>query len=148
MCSGTNLRICGSNFYGGVMRRDFDQLINKIKDALFRNKYVVFAYLYGSLATKQEHPFSDIDIAVYVKDDPTYRELLKDIPDCPIDLKILNDLPPIFCLEILRKGILLFCKDEQILEDFVFETLKIALDEKPKIDEIRREILKALVDAV
>jgi len=123
-------------------------VIEKIKEALSKNKYVVFAYLYGSMVTGETHPFSDIDIAVYVRGNPGYRDLFKDLPDYPIDLKILNNLPPIFCLNVLRNGILLFCKDERALTNFIFEILKIALDEKPMIDKIRKEFLKAIINAV
>lgn len=35
---------------------------------LFDGIPVLFAYLYGSYALSRPHPFSDLDIAVYVKD--------------------------------------------------------------------------------
>ena len=40
--------------------------ILKIATAVFRDTQVLFAYLYGSYAVDQAHPFSDLDIAIYV----------------------------------------------------------------------------------
>lgn len=62
---------------------------------------VVFAYLFGSLAKGEPKPLSDVDIAVYLKEDSdvieTKMTLLGDLMDClqtdEIDLVILNTAP-------------------------------------------------------
>ena len=40
--------------------------ILKIATDVFRDTQVLFAYLYGSYAVDQAHPFSDLDIGIYV----------------------------------------------------------------------------------
>ena len=40
--------------------------IFNIATDVFRDTQVLFAYLYGSYAVDQAHPFSDLDIGIYV----------------------------------------------------------------------------------
>jgi len=62
---------------------------------------VVFAYIFGSLAKGLHQPLSDVDIAVYIREDPDVAErkmtLLTNLMDCletdEIDLVILNRAP-------------------------------------------------------
>ncbi len=42
------------------------QNIHDIATDVFRDTQVLFAYLYGSYAVDQAHPFSDLDIGIYV----------------------------------------------------------------------------------
>jgi len=70
------------------MKTDFEIMINnhieKITNSLFAiapdifcDRPVSFAYLYGSYATGNTHPFSDLDIGIYIDDvsDIQYLEL-------------------------------------------------------------------------
>ena len=41
--------------------------IHLLSDALAKEPNISFAYLFGGLLRKRKHPFSDIDIAVFVK---------------------------------------------------------------------------------
>lgn len=43
------------------------QNLLQIAPHLFKESPVLFAYLYGSYAKGQPHPFSDLDIAIYVE---------------------------------------------------------------------------------
>ena len=40
--------------------------ILNIATNVFKDTQVLFAYLYGSYAVDQAHPFSDLDIGIYV----------------------------------------------------------------------------------
>jgi predicted nucleotidyltransferase len=49
----------------------------KYANTFFGESPVLFAYLYGSYAVHQTHPFSDLDIAVYIEKPLTTRESMK-----------------------------------------------------------------------
>lgn len=107
----------------------------KIKEILISQKEIVFAYLYGSFTKSKD--FRDIDIAVYLKNNPnfTFRadlkiKLAKALGICPdiIDLKVLNDIlksPDGFSLlylkELFREGKLIVNKDFKRLGKFLEE---------------------------
>ena len=55
-----------------------------------------------------------------------------------IDLRILNNAPPLFRYRVIKDGILLFCRDEKLHEEFVFRTLIEALE---YIDTFRKILL-------
>jgi len=117
------------------------QLIGYLTKALARFDNIVFAYLYGSFARGEHHRFSDIDIAIYQREYSVenYLDVLAsiDIDGREIDLRILNNAPPLFRYRVIKEGILLFCKDQKLHENFVFWTLIEALE----LIDIIREIL-------
>ena len=104
-----------------------DGLVGRLQEALpriFEQQPVRLAYLHGSMASGQMHPFSDVDLALVVEDGLTPRERLKlilrtkvDLEDeCDIsnaDVRVINDAPLIFRGRVVTDGILLFAKNEQ-----------------------------------
>jgi predicted nucleotidyltransferase len=62
-----------------------------IASKIFSEHRVLFAYLYGSYATGIVHPFSDLDIGVYIKNlrDNKHLEL-----ELPLSLEFDNLLKP------------------------------------------------------
>jgi len=66
----------------------------------------------------------------------------------PIDLKILNDAPPLFQLRVLKEGEVLFFKDDELYERFVYETLVEALDFKETYYRILKEVSEAILNGV
>ena len=68
-----------------------------------------------------------------------YLDILGSIElnDVEVDLKVLNDAPPIFRYRVIRDGVLLLCRDEKLHEDFVFHTLVEALE----FIEVHRKLL-------
>ena len=46
---------------------DLRQKLHEIAAPIFEDTPVLFAYLYGSYATGLSHPFSDLDIGIYVE---------------------------------------------------------------------------------
>ena len=82
---------------------------------------VLFAYLYGSYASKIVHPFSDIDIGVYTKEMSIRAILdlelsLSLIFDEKLDahgkseIRIINDFPLSVKGKIITDGILIYSK--------------------------------------
>lgn len=110
-----------------------EDIISFISETLERADDVIFAYLYGSFA--EGSPIArDIDIAVYSRelDDPfllqanlkiglsdSLRRNNIDISPDDIDVRIINDAPYDFVIEILDKGILLVDKDPGLRTDFI-----------------------------
>jgi uncharacterized protein len=47
------------------LKTDLDQHKTKLTDFFQERKEILFAYIFGSLATKSSNKFSDIDIAIF-----------------------------------------------------------------------------------
>jgi len=113
-----------------------DRLVGRLQQALRRildQQPVRLAYLHGSMASGQLHPFSDVDLALVVEDGLTPRERLKlilrtqvDLEDeCDIanaDVRVINDAPLVFRGKVVTDGILLFAKNEQVRMAFEIDT--------------------------
>jgi predicted nucleotidyltransferase len=100
-----------------------EEVINKIKNYLFRRDDVVVSYIFGSYFTKKVSQRSDIDIAVLLRDSITKKDygniklgIINDLIGLlsfdRIDVIILNIASPLLSHEIIKKGILLFSKNE------------------------------------
>lgn len=111
---------------------------------------VEFAILFGSSCRGRTHKFSDLDVGVYVSRSLSVRELLDRIPllERPVDLKILNDAPPLFRLRVLREGKILFVKDERVLKRFVYETLVEALEYKETYEEMLKRFSERVLHGI
>ncbi|MBI2354474.1 MAG: nucleotidyltransferase domain-containing protein [Deltaproteobacteria bacterium] len=89
--------------------------LDLLKPLLERDQRVVFAYLFGGLASGVQRPLSDVDIAVYL-DNCRHKaevklELIGTVSDAlgtdEIDLLILNDAPVSLAGRILKNRRLL-----------------------------------------
>jgi len=111
-----------------VPKTSKDRLI-PVCEKVFLNSPVIFAYLYGSYATGMMHPFSDIDIAVYAAEksfeNPLDLELslsieidraLKEKPKS--DVRLINRLPLAVLGEIMKDGLLIYCRDDEFRIDY------------------------------
>jgi len=98
--------------------------IGKLKDYLSSRAEVIAAYLFGSYASGRLRPGSDIDIAVLFDmsvDSGKYgfmrlkimNELIGRLSFHAIDVAILNRASPLLSHEVLKRGVLLFSKDEK-----------------------------------
>ncbi len=115
-----------------------EKIIVKIKEFLSWRDEIVLAVIFGSFLS--EEVFRDIDIAVYVK--PVVRdyldykftleEELTNITGYPVDVKILNEAPPVFTKNVLTTGRVLV---EKI--PFLYEKLLLkSIDEENHIKKI------------
>jgi predicted nucleotidyltransferase len=88
------------------------QDLTPIIEFLEKEKRVKFAYLFGSQASGQAGPLSDMDIAVYLdrRVKPwTYRlilmeKLAKLLKRDDLDLVVLNQAPPLLGQQIIKYG--------------------------------------------
>ena len=136
--------------------------LNQIKDKLlhsvpeiFRDSPIIFAYLYGSYATGLVHPFSDIDIAIYVHEaaiadsldlemslaleiDRGLREKLK------CDVRLVNRLPLAVAGEIVTSGILIYCSDHKARVEYETKVRMAYFDFIPFLRKYQQEYLAQL----
>ena len=96
---------------------------------IFSNRPVLFAYLYGSYATGNVHPFSDLDIGIYTDElsDIKYLELELSLSleiDAKIgngvktEVRVINNLPLVILGNIITEGSLIYSINEKVRVDF------------------------------
>lgn len=113
-----------------------DTRVEKIKNSLFAiapgifSKHpVLFAYLYGSYATGVVHPFSDLDIGIYIDKVPDSKHLELELSlsleiDANIEsgveseVRVINNLPLVILGKTITEGALIYSRDEIIRVDF------------------------------
>ena len=104
-------------------------LTRKSSQILGRYPVLLFAYLYGSFATGMVHPFSDVDIGIYVEKVAKGENLAmelgislefdEELPgNAQSDLRVINDFPLSFLGQIVTDGVLVYCRDDSIRIDF------------------------------
>ena len=125
--------------------------INKIK-TIFNKNSVVFAYLFGSQATKNTGKLSDIDIAVFFSEkidkDKRFDKKLRIMAELSlllkrddIDVVVLNDAYPLLEHRIVKSGVVIFSRDEKKRLDYELKAIMGYLDFKPFIDKYTKETL-------
>ena len=113
-----------------------DSHVEKIRSTLllvapkiFDKHAVLFAYFFGSYARGSVHPFSDLDIGIYVEE-MSLREYLKlelslslEIDeklghDVASDVRIINNLPLVLKGKIITEGFLIYSRNEILRVNF------------------------------
>ena len=117
------------------------EIMDKLNKALGDDPDVLFAYLFGSTASGLSHPYSDLDIACYVREgDEEYyhkkdRELTDNIPDMvcgrKVDFHLLNKMPMLLKFEVVRYGQEFFVRDQFSKVEFETDVLHRYFDMKP-----------------
>ena len=116
---------------------------------------ILFAYLYGSYAVEQTHPFSDLDIAVYANPLSIREKLdlemsmalkIDQTLDSEIssDIRILNDLPLAIAGEIITDGVLIYSKDEKTRVDYETKLRSAYFDFLPFLTKYQVNFIKSL----
>lgn len=125
-------------------------IISLIRNVLNFEDKVVFAYLYGSFIDSDEF-FNDLDIGIYAKDTESPFLLTANIKDqledvCvdsgiqyftsdDFDVRIMNDAPYDFVINILNEGLLIVDKNEDLRTAYIehismeYRINQIVLDE-------------------
>jgi predicted nucleotidyltransferase len=130
--------------------RAIESLAPQLGELAAAQPAIVLAYLYGSMATGQTTPFSDVDIALLVDEHllPPDRQLrfrlvLADEIDrrCGLskaDVRVINHAPLILRGQVVTDGILLFSRDEVQRVEFETRTRKEYFDFLPMAEFHRR----------
>jgi len=121
----------------------------KLVEVLQQVKSIRFAYIFGSQVKDKIRFGSDLDIALYFKNEPQLLDIgmlvieLEKAAKCKVDLVLLNGLPeknPKLAYSVIDGGILLFCYDERLLVQYKEKVYMKYLDFKPIIDLFERKL--------
>lgn len=96
-------------------KNGYMQDLTPVVELLEKERHVEFAYIFGSQATGEAGPLSDLDIAVHLDrraDRLTYRlklmeRLAKLLKRNDLDLVVLNEAPPLLSHEVIKYGTIL-----------------------------------------
>lgn len=113
-----------------------DPHVEKIRNSLvtiapdiFGKHPVLFAYLYGSYATGIVHPYSDLDIGIYIDNLKDIKHLELELflsleldnllnTEVASEIRIINKLPLVILGSIVTEGVLIYSVDEILRIDF------------------------------
>lgn len=141
----------------------FDQRVENIKISLstlapdiFGKSPVLFAYLYGSYATGLVHPFSDLDIGIYI-DKMSRRQCLElelslalEIDEklgsaVASEVRIINNLPLVVTGKIITEGLLIFSRNDTIRVDFETSVRSAYFDFLPVLRRYQSMYIESIV---
>ena len=136
------------------------EIRDKLQAFLATRPEVRLAYLFGSRVRGRSNKLSDVDIAVLLdeerycaldeKEPYGYKaaliaDLIGVLHKNEIDLVVLNGAPPLLAHEVIRTGVVVFCRDERERIAFEVYTKKRYLDTKP-LRTIKRRYLYERID--
>ena len=120
------------------------QKLNQIAFSVFAETPVLFAYLYGSFAKGVAHPFSDLDVGIFIEGLDTRAcldlelslalridESLGHIVQS--EVRVMNQLPLVIRGRILTDGELIYSRAEDQRIEFETQTRKLYFDFLPVI---------------
>jgi predicted nucleotidyltransferase len=123
---------------------DLKETLREIGPEIFEKTPVLFAYLYGSYAKGLSHPFSDVDVGIFVEgqDRKSCLDLelslalhIDEMLDHTVqsEVRVLN-LPPLVVKgRILAEGELIYSRDENTRIEFETQVRKAYFDFLPVI---------------
>jgi uncharacterized protein len=124
------------------MNRDFQTIVQFLVKKI--NPYVI--YLFGSEAQQQARQDSDIDLAFLSERTLSHYERfmvageLAAILNCDVDLVDLKEATTVFQAQVVGKGKVLYCADDDKKAQFEMKVFK----EYAKLNEERAEILERI----
>jgi len=105
-------------------------VLENIKSVLTKKKEIIMAYLHGSFL---DDDFRDVDLALYLDNIGNKKEVieyelglereLECLIGLPFDVRIINNAPVTFRFNVIKNGVLLLEKDENIRSEFEFITI-------------------------
>jgi len=133
-----------------------NKVLNTVKNILKKEPNIEFAFLFGSYAKGEETEFSDIDIAIYTKEQKDKYDNIKfefeietklseKIPLQKFDVRTLNYAPIVIVGKIINEGKLLFAQNETFLTDYIVRNRIKYMDYmivyKPLLEQRYEELL-------
>ncbi|WAI01808.1 nucleotidyltransferase domain-containing protein [Methanogenium organophilum] len=130
---------------------DKERIISQITTYLSGVDDLLLGYLYGSFPVRND--FHDIDIGLLVSGEREPYESFRyamDIasgleqsitPRFEVDCRILNGAPVLFQYEVVKTGMAVFVRDENIRIDFEAGVMSGYLDQKPLFDRMDKMLL-------
>lgn len=129
---------------------------NSLVEYLAAQEDVLAAYLFGSQATDQARPDSDVDVAVLLSEADSVTRFqrrlqltteVSDICGHEADVIVLNDAPPILRHQILKARHLLYERDREARVTFEVNAGKVYADLKPQRDFFRQALFREIKEA-
>jgi predicted nucleotidyltransferase len=119
---------------------------------LFNSGPVVFAYLYGSYARGDVHPFSDVDIGIYLEKMTPGEALNNELSlalefddilgsKTNVDVRSINTMPLMIKGNIVTEGILLYSRDDAVRVEFETNVRKKYFDFRRFINRYQKAYL-------
>jgi uncharacterized protein len=103
-------------------------LSNKFKEAVDKDKRIIAVLLFGSYS-RGEH-YRDIDVCIVLDKKYSSLQMSKErlkfssILPTKFDVQVFQQLPVYIRKRILKDGKVIICKDEDLLYDIAYETIK------------------------
>ena len=145
---------CSSHNGSLLMPVELGNIVEKIAETLRDNEKIVFAILFGSYARGLINVHSDVDLAIYFKERPSFDELSElissialalNVPEDKIDILILDDdVPYELRYKVFRDGIPILINDENEFKRYRDKSISLYLDFKvfkQKFDLDRKYIM-------
>lgn len=108
----------------------------------------IFIVEFGSAVRGEARPDSDLDIAILTRKTPDYRlfgEAYSRVSDIfrgkNVDVRFLNDADPLFTMQVVRDGVLLF-GDQDAYDDLRMLTNRRYVDDGVKYFPMLDDLLK------
>lgn len=132
------------------------QLLREKAEAIFGPLPVDAAYIYGSVATGQVHPFSDVDLALLVEEEVVQRlspyERLRLEADVELriadltgihyaDVRIMNDAPIAWRGPVVLWGICIYSRNENRRIEFEVRSRKEYFDFRPVLEMMHQALV-------
>lgn len=124
--------------HNGLMEPNLDDLASALRDAGAR-----FAYVFGSRATGRARRGSDVDLAAYFGRGDVDPLEVRGVDFERVDLIVLDRAPLELAGRVALQGKLLFETDPAERVNWEAQTRKIYFDEKPRMDQARRDFVAA-----
>ena len=132
---------------------DIEDKIEDLKDYFEEQEDIVAVYIFGSYGTEYQTPLSDVDFAVLFREDAEIglmREmeimaqmtLITKVEN--VDLMNLNKVSVLLQHEALKKGRLIFEREEQRVTEFIEHVLTYYYDAKIRSERFNREYRESL----
>jgi len=127
---------------------------NLLKSApiLLKPRPVLISYLYGSYARGDVHPFSDVDIGIYLEKMTPGEALNNELSlalefdeilgsKTNVDVRSINTMPLMIKGNVVTEGILMYSRDDGVRVEFETNVRKIYFDFRRFINRYQKEYL-------
>lgn len=128
---------------------DQEEVRRKVRrDLQFLEEEVLGVLLYGSWATGEAHPRSDIDICIVAPraEDKIklWRMALAEIHEQIYDLRIFELMPLYLEMEVIERGIVIFASDIYELYEYFYPFRRIWEDQRRRQSLSLQEVMEML----
>ena len=139
------------------------QVLRGKAEVIFAPLPVDAAYIYGSVATGQVHPFSDLDVALLLQEEVMHRlsayerlrleaEVELRIADLTgidyADVRVINDAPIAWRGALVSGGICIYSRNESHRIEFETRSRKEYFDFRPVLEMLHRASMARLREEI